>query len=62
MKKNVPLYICALSKNNLSSLSTAHWGGLIKESVSKRERERECGRGPNKKKIEKRQEKKEGLG
>lgn len=39
MKKNVPLLICVQSKNNLPSLSTAHWGRLVKESVSK-ERER----------------------
>lgn len=35
MKKNVPLLICAQSKNNLPSLSTAHWGTLVNLSVSK---------------------------
>lgn len=35
MKKNVPLLICMQSKNNLPSLSTAHWGRLVKKSVSK---------------------------
>lgn len=34
MKKNVPLLICLQSKNNLPSLSTAHWGRLVKVSVS----------------------------
>lgn len=41
MKKNVPLLICVQSKNNLPSLSTAYWGRLVKESVSK-ERESKC--------------------
>ena len=40
MKKNVPLLFCVRSKNNLPSLSTAHWGRVVKASVS-RERERE---------------------
>lgn len=35
MKQNVPLLICVQSKNNLPSLSTAHWGKLVKLSVSK---------------------------
>ena len=35
MKKNVPLLICVQSKNNLSFLYTAHWGRLVKESVSR---------------------------
>ncbi len=48
------------SKNNLPSLSTAHWGRLVKASVSK-ERESKCCREPNKKKREKGQEKREGL-
>lgn len=65
MKKNVPLLICVQSKNNFPSLSTAHWGRLVKESVSKdkrgRERESKCYRGPNKKKREKGQETREGL-
>lgn len=41
MKKSVPLLICVQSKNNLPSPSTAHWGKLVKESVSK-EREYQC--------------------
>lgn len=53
MKKNVPLLICVQSKNNLPFLSTAHWGRLVKECVSERERESKCSRGPNKKKREK---------
>ncbi len=35
MKKNLLLLICVQSKNNLPFLSTAHWGRLVKESVSK---------------------------
>lgn len=34
MKKNVPLLICVQSKNNLHSASAAHWGKLVKISVS----------------------------
>lgn len=34
MKKKVPLLICVQSKNNLQSASAAHWGKLIKMSVS----------------------------
>lgn len=60
MKKNVPLLICVQSKNNLSSLSTAHWGRLVKESVSK-ERESKCCGVPNKKKERKRTWKEGGI-
>jgi len=60
IKKNVPHLICVQSKNNLPSLSTAHWARLVKESVSK-ERESKYYRGPNKKKRGKGQEKREGL-
>lgn len=34
MKKKVPLLICVQSKNNLHSASAAHWGKLVKISVS----------------------------
>ena len=60
MKKNVPLLICVQSKNNLPSLSTAHWGRLVKESVSA-ESESKCCRGPNKKRRERGRERREGL-
>lgn len=65
MKKNVPLLICVQSKNNLPSLSTAHWGRLVKESVSKerkRERESQSAAEDQTKRREKRDKKKrEGL-
>lgn len=37
MKKNVPLLICVQTKNNLPSLSTAHWGRLVKKICLQRE-------------------------
>lgn len=60
MKKKVPLLICVQSKNNLPSLSTAHWGKLVKESVSK-ERASKCCTEPNKKRRERGREQREGL-
>jgi len=54
MKKNVPLLICVQSKNNLPSLSTAHWGRLVKRVCLQRGRVRGLQRA--KQKEESRQE------
>lgn len=55
--KRIPLLICVQSKNNFPFLSTAHWGRLVKESVSEEGASKSC-RGPNKMKS---QSEREGL-
>lgn len=61
MEKNVPLLICAQSKNNLPSLSTAHWGRLVKESVSAERESQSAAEDQTKKRRERGRERREGL-
>lgn len=60
MKKNVPLLICVQSKNNLPSLSTAHWGRLVKKVCLHRESQ-SAEEDQTKRRKKKGQEKREGL-
>lgn len=55
--KRIPLFIRVRSKNNSPFLSAAHWGRLVKESVSEEGASKSC-RGPNRMKS---QSEREGL-